>query len=151
MALDGLNALHAMGFGVSVASQRIAGMPASKVAKCFAEVFRGAGLPSDLPRMEFPEFYPPGITVTAPQITQSCMVDYQTEKTRRGFMCAFSRMVVKNSGKCKVYACTLVDDDADYALGETLAQSLQVPVSMKHHRCYSCFQFEGATCSEMKR
>lgn len=150
MALDGLNALHAMGFGVSVASQKIADMPPSKVAKCFAEVFRGAGLPADLPRIEFPEFYPPGINVAAPQITQSCMIDYQTEKTRRGFMCAFSRMVVKNGGKCSVYACTLVDDDVDYALGETLTQSLQVPVSMKHHRCYSCFQF-GATCSEMKR
>ena len=150
MALDGLKALRAMGFSVSVASQKIAGMSPNKVAKCFAEVFCGAGLPANLPRIEFPEFYPPGMTVTAPQITQSCMTDYLTEKTRRGFMCAFSRMVVKNGGKCKVYACTLVDDDTDYALGETLAESLQVAVSMKHHRCYSCFQF-GATCSEMKR
>ena len=43
----------------------------------------------------------------------------------------------------------LVDDDPDYALAETLADSLQVPVSMKHHRCYSCFRF-GASCSELK-
>jgi len=150
MALDGLCALHEMGFGVSVANQAIPGVPAYKVAKCFAEVFRGAGLPEDLPRIEFPEFHPPGITVTAPQITQSCMVDYQTEVTRRKFMCAFSRMVVKNEGQCKVYACTLVDDDADYMLGKTLAESLQLSVSMKHHRCYSCFQY-GASCSEMKR
>lgn len=150
LALEGLKALHAMGFGVSVASQKIAGMSPGKAAQCFAEVFRNAGLPADLPRIVFPEFYPPGITVAAPQITQSCMTDYQTEKTRRGFMCAFSRMVVKSEGKCLVYACTLVDDDPDYALGGTLAESLQVSVSMKHHRCYSCFQF-GATCSEMKR
>ena len=59
-------------------------------------------------------------------------------------------MVVKSEGQCKVYARTLVDDDDDYVLGATLAESLQVPVSMKHHRCYSCFQF-GASCSEMKR
>ena len=150
MALDGLCGLHDMGFTLSVANQTISDLPADKVAKCFAEVFRGAGLPEDLPRIEFPEFYPPGIEVTAPQITQSCMVDYQTESTRRKFMCAFSRMVVKSEGQCKVYACTLVDDDVDYALGTTLAESLQVPVSMKHHRCYSCFQF-GASCSEMKR
>lgn len=78
------------------------------------------------------------------------MVDYQTESTRREFMCAFSRMVVKSEGKCRVYACTLVDDDADYVLGTTLAASLKIPVSMKHHRCYSCFQY-GASCSEMKR
>ncbi|MBL0010546.1 MAG: radical SAM protein [Nitrosomonas sp.] len=150
MALDGLCALYDMGFSVSVASQKIPGLPANKVAKCFAEVFRGAGLPENLPRIEFPEFHPPGITVTAPQITHSCMVDYQTESTRREFMCAFSRMVVKSEGRCRIYACTLVDDDADYVLGTTLAASLKVPVSMKHHRCYSCFQY-GASCSEMKR
>lgn len=150
MALDGLCALHDMGFSVSVANQMIPDLPADKVAKCFSEVFRGAGLPADLPRIEFPDFHPPGIEALAPQITQSCMVDYQTEATRREFMCAFSRMVVKSENACGVYACTLVDDDVDYRLGATLAESLQVPVSLKHHRCYSCFQY-GASCSEMKR
>ena len=77
------------------------------------------------------------------------MVQHQTKNSRQEFMCAFSRMVVKIDGRMKVYACTLVDDDPEYALGETLVQSLQVPVSMKHHRCYSCFKF-GASCSEMK-
>ena len=149
-ALDSLCALHDMGFSVSVANQAIPGLSADEVAKCFAQVFRGAGLPENLPRIEFPEFHRPGMTATTPQITQSCMVDYQTEATRRKFMCAFSRMVVKSEGQCKVYACTLVDDDADYVLGTTLAESLQVPVSMKHHRCYSCFRY-GASCSEMKR
>ena len=149
-ALDGLCALHDMGFSVSVANQAIPGLSADEVAKCFAQVFRGAGLPENLPRIEFPEFHRPGMTATTPQITQSCMVDYQTEATRRKFMCAFSRMVVKSEGQCKVYACTLVDDDADYVLGTTLTESLQAPVSMKHHRCYSCFRY-GASCSEMKR
>lgn len=150
MALNGLRALHDMGFGVSVANQVIAGLSANEVAERFAEVFRSAGLPEDLPRIEFPQFHSPGKTVTTPQITQNCMVDHQTEVTRREFMCAFSRMVVKSEGQCKVYACTLVDDDADYVLGKTLTESLQVPVSMKHHRCYSCFRY-GASCSEMKR
>lgn len=150
MALQGLRALHGMGFGVSVANQAIKGLPGNKIAQSFAEVFRRAGLPGNLPRIEFPEFHPPGVAVTAPQITQSCMVDYQSESTRREFMCAFSRMVVKSDGGCKVYACTLVDDDIDYALGKNLTESLQVPVSMKHHRCYSCFRY-GASCSEIKR
>ncbi len=150
MALQGLRALHGMGFSVSVANQVIKGLPGNKIAQSFAEVFRRAGLPANLPRIEFPEFHPPGVAVTAPQITQSCMVDYQTESTRREFMCAFSRMVVKSDGECKVYACTLVDDDSDYVLGKNLAESLQVPVSLKHHRCYSCFRY-GASCSEMKR
>lgn len=150
LALQGLRALHDLGFRISVANQIIADMSAYRVTNGFASVFRKAGLPPDIPRIEFPEFYPPGIAVTAPQITESCMVDYQTETTRREFMCAFSRMVVKNDGSCKVYACTLVDDDVDYELGKTLSESLQQPVSMKHHRCYSCFRF-GASCSEMKR
>lgn len=150
LALQGLRALHDMGFRVSVANRAIADIPAHRVASGFAAAFCEAGLPQTIPRIEFPEFYPPGIAATAPQITQSCMMDYQTEITRREFMCAFSRMVVKSNGGCKVYACTLVDDDADYALGNTLTESLQQPVSMKHHRCYSCFRY-GASCSEMKR
>lgn len=149
MALEGLRKLHEMGFTLSVANQALPNVSPEEVAKQFAAVFRAARLPEDLPRIEFPEFYPPETEVSAPQITQSCMTDFQTEKSRRNFMCAFSRMVVKISGQTKVYACTLVDDDPDYALGETLTQSLQVPVSMKHHRCYSCFKF-GASCSEMK-
>ena len=150
MALKGMRALHDRGFSLSVASQAMPDLPADQVAGQFADVFRAAGLPEDLPRIEFPEFYPPGTAVTAPHITQTCMVSYQTESTRREFMCAFSRMVVKSAGQCKVYACTLVDDDVDYELGRTLTESLSVPVSMKHHRCYSCFRF-GASCSEMKR
>ncbi len=149
MALQGLRALYDMGFTLSVANQVFPDLSAKEVSQRFAEVFRTVGLPADLSRIEFPEFYPPGTDVAAPQITKSCMVNYQTDLTRREFMCAFSRMVVKISGQCKVYACTLVDDDAEYALGGTLTESLQVPVSMKHHRCYSCFQY-GASCSEMR-
>lgn len=149
MALQGMRALHEMGFALSVANQALPGILPEEAAKKFTDVFYAAGLPKDMQRIEFPEFYPPESDMSAPQITQGCMTDFQTEKSCRDFMCAFSRMVVKIDGQTKVYACTLVDDDPDYALGETLAQSLQVPVSMKHHRCYSCFQF-GASCSEMK-
>lgn len=148
-ALEGMRQLHDMGFHLSVANQMIPDMPPNEVAQRFAEVFRNAGLPEDLRRVEFPEFYPPETVVSAPQITQSCMIDFQTETSRREFMCAFSRMVVKQNNRCRVYACTLVDDDLDYALADTLTESLQIPVSMKHHRCYSCFKF-GASCSEMK-
>jgi molybdenum cofactor biosynthesis enzyme MoaA len=149
MALDGLRSLYDMGFSLSVASQVLPDFPAEEVSRRFAEVFRAAGLPQDLSRIEFPEFYPPGADVVAPQITLGCMANYQTESSRREFMCAFSRMIVKQAGQARVYACTLVDDDVDYDLGDTLTKSLQEPVSMKHHRCYSCFQF-GASCSEMK-
>jgi hypothetical protein len=62
-------------------------------------------------------------------------------------MCAFSKMVVKKNGNMRVYACTLVDDDEEYDLGSTLKESLKERISMKHHRCYSCFAY-GASCSE---
>ncbi|MBA4143913.1 MAG: radical SAM protein [Nitrosospira sp.] len=149
-ALEGLRRLHDMGFQISVANQLMPDVMPQTVAACFAEIFRAAGLPEDLPRTEFPEFHHPGARVDSPQITQRCMVDFHTEESRRSFMCAFSKMVAKSGGRVNVYACTLVDDDPDYILGQTLTEALQVAVSMKHHRCYSCFHY-GASCSEMKR
>ena len=148
-ALEGMRSLYKMGFSLSIAHQVIPELDAAEVAMRFGEIFQAADLPVDLPRIEFPEFHPPAADVSVPQITTQCMITYQTEKSRKQFMCAFSRMVVKINGRMRVYACTLVDDDPDYALAETLADSLQVPVSMKHHRCYSCFRF-GASCSELK-
>ena len=148
-ALEGLRRLHEMGFHVSVANQLLPDITPDVVAARFAEVFRAAGLPEDLPRVEFPEFHPPGAQLTTPQISERCMTDFQTEETRRSFMCAFSKMVAKSGGRMQVYACTLVDDDPDYILGETLTEALHASVGMKHHRCYSCFKY-GATCSEIK-
>jgi len=58
-------------------------------------------------------------------------------------------MVVKSNGRMRVYACTLVDDDEDYDLGDTLAESLKPRIRLKHHRCYACFAF-GASCSELR-
>jgi len=57
-------------------------------------------------------------------------------------------MVIKQQGQMQVYACTLVDDDPEYCLGTTLRESLEQRISMKHHRCYSCFAC-GASCSEI--
>jgi len=56
-------------------------------------------------------------------------------------------MVVKREGQMKIYACTLVDDDLEYELGNDLLKSQEHRISMKHHRCYSCFAF-GSSCSE---
>lgn len=148
LALQGLQQLFEMGFSVSVANQMLADSTPAETKARFAEVFRATGLPEDLHRIEFPDFYLPGSQVATPQITENCMASFQTEDSRRAYMCAFSKMVVKDKGRMRVYACTLVDDDPDYALGETLTASMAIPVSMKHHRCYSCFKY-GASCSEM--
>ena len=57
-------------------------------------------------------------------------------------------MVVKKDGRMRVYACTLVDDDEDYDLGGSLAESMSAEIRLRHQRCYSCFKF-GASCSEL--
>lgn len=148
LALQGLRALHEMGFGVSVANQMLPDSTPAETAARFSTVFKNAGLPENLHRVEFPDFHPPGLEIETPQISANCMTSYQTEDSRRAYMCTFSKMVVKDKGKMRVYACTLVDDDPDYVLAETLKASMTEPVSMKHHRCYSCFKY-GASCSEM--
>jgi len=84
-----------------------------------------------------------------PFITERCMTTYHTEETRRAFMCAFSKMIIKKEGNMRVYACTLVDDDESYDLGGTLAETLDKRIMLRHHRCYSCFAL-GASCSEIK-
>ena len=75
------------------------------------------------------------------------MTRYQTESSRREFMCAFSKMVIKKDGRMRVYACTLVDDDERYDQGANLRAALGQRVMLAHHRCYSCFAY-GSSCSE---
>ena len=148
-ALAGLRKLHEMGFNVSLASQLSSG-ESGHASAAFADILSNAGLPATLPVVEFPEFHPPGTHVSTPRITENCLATYQTDESRDSFMCAFSKMVAKTGGRMKVYACTLVDDDPEYILGETLADAMQMAVPLKHHRCYSCFRY-GASCSEMNR
>jgi hypothetical protein len=85
-----------------------------------------------------------------PAITEHCMTTYQSADTRRAFMCAFSKMIVKKNGRLRVYACTLVDDDPDYDLGGTLAESSPKRIMLRHQGCCSCFAY-GSSCSEIDR
>ncbi len=147
-ALKGLVQLHTMEFRISVARHWCEGEDTSAVTEAYQRLFREHGLPEDLPMIWFPDFHPPGQHVKTPEITEHCMTRYHSEQTRADFMCANSRMVVKNQGRMRVYACTLVDDDPDYDLGSTLAESLDVRVMLRHHRCYSCFRL-GTSCSEL--
>jgi molybdenum cofactor biosynthesis enzyme MoaA len=145
-----LQALHALGFKVSVARQVEKTEDAAAVKESFAALFRAYGLPSTTTLVGFPDFGPPGAHPKVPTVTEHCMTTYQSAETRRAFMCAFSKMAVKRGGRMRVYACTLVDDDPAYDLGGTLAESLPKRVMLRHHRCYSCFAY-GASCSEIAR
>jgi len=146
-AVDTLGRLHREGFGVSIARHMLDGEDSTAVDKAYAPYFRQAGVPLDITIIKFPEFHTPGSLPNVPEITESCMTSYLTEAQRNGFMCHYSKMIVKEKGECGVYACTLVDDDDDYNLGRTLKEAMTERVMLKHHRCYSCFAY-GASCSE---
>ena len=145
-----LEALHRLGFKVSLARQMTRDEDAAAVEAAFRDLAVRHGLPRDLTIVGFPDFLPPGSTAAVPDVTEHCMTTYQTEATRRNFMCAFSKMAVKKNGRMRIYACTLVDDDDAYDLGGTLTESLGKRVMMRHHRCYSCFAY-GSSCSEIDR
>lgn len=149
LALQTLHDLHEAGFPVSIA--RLAKKEEDQAAIDQAyqtKVFAAAGVPEDTPIVAFPEFLPPGSHPGGvPEITENCMTTYHTEESRANFMCSFSRMIVKSDDNIRVYACTLVDDDAQYDLGGDLNAALEARVRLGHHRCFSCFAY-GASCSE---
>jgi sulfatase maturation enzyme AslB (radical SAM superfamily) len=148
LAWQGMLALHRMGFKVSLARQASKDEDANQIDSAFRALMRARGLPEDMTIVSFPDFLAPGAHPAVPHVTESCMTTYQTAESRREFMCAFSKMVVKKGGAMRVYACTLVDDDATYDLGGTLAEAMQQRVMLHHHRCYSCFAY-GSSCSEL--
>ncbi|MBT8442294.1 MAG: radical SAM protein [Gammaproteobacteria bacterium] len=147
-AFEGMRALHDMGFLVSMARQMEANEDTEAIDARYQELLSEHGLPTDTRIVPFPDFDIPHSHPDVPDVTEDCMMRYQTEETRRSFMCAFSKMVVKQGGRMRVYACTLVDDDADYDLGGTLTEALGQRIRMRHHRCYQCFAF-GSSCSEL--
>lgn len=147
-AWQSLQALHELGFGISLARQMPADEDSAAVEAAFHSLFTEHHLPASTRIVAFPDFGTPGEARKVPAITTDCMTRHQTETTRRAFMCAFSKMVVKQAGQMRVYACTLVDDDPDYELGRTLATAMPVRVMLRHQRCYSCFRY-GSSCSEL--
>jgi hypothetical protein len=146
-SLEMLGRLHAYGFDVSIARQMEPDEDRAAVDAQFHERVAQLGIPATLNIVAFPNFLLPGEVAEVPAITEDCMTRYQTEESRDAFMCRYTRFVLKKGGRMRVYACTLVDDDEDYDLGATLADSLAIRVSLRHHRCYSCFAY-GASCSE---
>lgn len=146
-ALEGMKKLHDKGFAVSLARHMADGEDTAAVEASYRQVLAEYELPTDLKFVAFPDFLPPGSMGHGPDITTNCMTQFHTEDTRRSFMCAFSKMMVKQNGRMRVYACTLVDDDAEYDLGDDLEAALEQRISMRHHRCFSCFKY-GSSCSE---
>ena len=148
LALETLGRLHDAGFAVSVARHMDPKEDRAAIESAFHDHFQRVGIQEPVNLVAFPDFYGPSSHPSGvPHITENCMTQYQTEETRNAFMCNFSKMVVKRNGKIGVFACTLVDDDDDYNLSNTLREAMDYRVMLRHHRCFSCFQY-GASCSE---
>ena len=148
VSLDTLGKFHAEGFHVSIARHAEKHEDAHAVDDAYRAYFEQAKVPLNTTIVAFPDFYGPGAHPGAiPHITENCMTTYHDVASRDRFMCNFSKMIVKSGGKLRVYACTLVDDDPQYDLGVTLTQAMQYRIMLRHHRCFSCFQY-GASCSE---
>jgi sulfatase maturation enzyme AslB (radical SAM superfamily) len=150
MSWQSLRALHELGFRVSIARQMDRDEAAQEVEARYRDLLVAHDLPADTTLVAFPDFLTPGASPDVPLVTENCMTTYQTAESRRQFMCAFSKMVIRRNGRMRVYACTLVDDDSRYDLGGTLTESMSERILMRHHRCYACFAY-GSSCSEINR
>lgn len=145
-SLQGIRWLHDNGFDVSIARQMEEDEDAEAVEAAFRRIFRQHGIPEDLAFTAFPDFGTPGTEDGSPEVTETCMEKYPTRDSRSHFMCTYTRMLVKQGDRVRVYACTLVDDDPQYDLGGTLRESLDERIMLRHHRCFACYRF-GASCS----
>lgn len=147
-SMQGIRLLSELGFKVSIARQAKKDENRLKVDSNYRDMLADNNINRDLTIVPFPDFMPPFSEAKVPEITESCMTTYHTEESRNKFMCAFSKMLVKQDGEMRIYSCTLVDDDSRYSTTGTLVQSLKDRVMLTHHRCFSCFSF-GASCSEI--
>lgn len=148
LAFKSMKALQECGFKVSMARHAEMKENKTEIDATYDHFFKEYEIDTEnLNIVAFPDFLTPGSKAEVPEITTNCMTTYQDDKSRKEFMCSFSRMVIKREDQCQVSACTLVDDDPDYDLGESLKESMDKRVMLRHHRCFSCFSF-GASCSE---
>lgn len=146
-SLETMAQLQRLGFNVSLARQMTPGEDAKAIDDQYRKLAHATGFSGELTIVAFPDFALPGEHPEVADVTEDCMTRHQTESSRREFMCAFSKMVIKKDGRMRVYACTLVDDDERYDQGANLSAALGQRVMLAHHRCYSCFAY-GSSCSE---
>ncbi|MFI5002630.1 MAG: radical SAM protein [Reyranellales bacterium] len=146
--LDGVKWLAANGFDIHVAGRRFSDEPEEAVRAGYARLFAELGVAVDVANpvalVLFPEMDP---TVDVPEITTACWGSLK--KSPDSVMCASSRMVIKRKGATRpaVVACTLLPYDAQFELGETLAES-RGAVRLNHPHCARFCVLGGAACSQ---
>ncbi|GMV62834.1 MAG: hypothetical protein AMXMBFR74_20020 [Parvibaculum sp.] len=146
-AIEGLRWLAANGFSLAIAGRTISGETEADERAGYAaflareSIALNADDPSAL--LLFPEM---DERAEVPEITTACWDILH--KNPADMMCATSRMAVKRKGAAApvLVACTLLPDDPQFEMGQTLRESL-LPVKLNHPHCAKFCVLGGASCS----
>lgn len=144
--LDGLHWLQARGIATAVAGRLRWGDTEAAMRQGYATLFEREGLHLDTASpttlVVFPEMDP---SVDVPEITVDCW--RILDKSPDDMMCASSRMVVRRKGAARpsVIACTLLPDDPQFDLGDSLAAAV-APVKLNHPHCAKFCVLGGGSC-----
>ncbi|MEM7213155.1 MAG: radical SAM protein [Pseudomonadota bacterium] len=147
VTMQGMRWLRDTGIRLSAAGRSIWGEDEDTARAGFARLFAEEGFEIDADNSAamviFPEM---DETVEVPEITTACWGILG--KSPEQVMCSNARMVVKRKGAetPTVLACTLLAYDAQFELGQTLAEAEQ-PVALNHPHCAKFCVLGGARCS----
>jgi len=154
--LSGIDWLSENGFCVSIAGRSVWGEPEPVARAGYEALFAARGWKIDVADPSrlviFPEM---DARVDVPEITTACWDILGLSPD--AMMCATSRMVVKRKGDDtpKVLPCTLLPYDAEFEMGETLADSLiadggmfdRGAVKLCHPHCAKFCVLGGGSCA----
>jgi len=147
IALLGLDWLSDNGFQLNIAGRAMFSEDEASARTGYARLIAQQGWDIDARDpaavMLFPEM---DEKVDVPEITTECWSILSIDP--RTMMCANSRMVVKRKGaeKPAVLSCTLLWDDPQFEMGQSLADTL-TPVPLNHPHCAKFCVLGGASCS----
>ncbi len=145
--LVGMRWLRDAGIRMAVAGRALWHESDETARAGYADLYKTEGFEIDA--------YDPGQTVLFPEMDATADVPEITtacwgilNKSPSAVMCSSSRMVIKRKGAeaPSVVACTLLPYDAQFELGQTLAEA-EGNVSLNHPHCAKFCVLGGASCS----
>ena len=145
--MDGLRWLSNNGFSLAVAGRMLPHETDAEGRQHYAAMLEREGIAVDasdpMRLVLFPEM-DAGKDIA--EITTACWGIL--DKSPNDVMCSASRMVVHRKGEAapRVAACTLLPYEADFDLGDTLAEASH-DVSLNHPHCARFCVLGGASCS----
>ncbi|MCB2097350.1 MAG: radical SAM protein [Parvularculaceae bacterium] len=145
-AVEGLKAFNADGVSLSVAGRASFEESDRAARDGYAALFGAIGLRLDAENpaalVLFPEM---DENVDTPEITTACWSILNRSPSE--MMCANTRMLIKRKGdRPSIVACTLIVDDPQFDMGETLKDAAR-PVRLNHPHCSRFCVLGGARCS----